>query len=462
MELLTLREIASIIRGKISGPDPEVKVRGVAIDSRKIKPGNLFFALPGQRVDGHNFIPQVLAAGAAAVVKQAISGTNGNMIIVEDPLSALQELATFYRSRLPVKIWAVTGSTGKTSTKDLLAVVLGRIGRTAKTVGNYNNEIGLPLTILGLDRSDELAVIEMGMRGLGEISQLCRIASPDYGVITNIGHTHLEILGSQENIAQAKGELLGALSPAGAALLNGDDQWCRALAAQAPCPVYFYGLGPHNHFQGLDLAPQGATGTVFKVSYAGEVAEARVMIPGEHFVMNALAAIGAGVLSGLSLATAAAALAAAGISAMRWETLPGNHGTEIINDAYNANPDSMRAAVTTLAQMTSGKIKVAILGDMFELGPTAPVMHRDIGRLVGQLAIDYLYTAGDLAKEIAIGAQETGMPAARVRHFATTAEAATTLPALIQPNALILVKGSRGMKMEKIVDCLKEPDDHHG
>ncbi|NPV26573.1 MAG: UDP-N-acetylmuramoyl-tripeptide--D-alanyl-D-alanine ligase [Firmicutes bacterium] len=451
--------LCQAVAGELLQGEPEARFCGVGTDSRQIQPGELFIALRGERFNGHAFVASALAAGAAgAVVSEqvevAAEDRGKPLVRVADTRQALQQLAQYYRQLFNIPVIGVTGSTGKTTTKDMIAAVLSERWLTLKTAGNFNNEIGLPLTLLKLTSRHQAAVIEMAMRGRGEIAALCQIAQPTLGVITNIGHTHLELLGSQANIARAKAELLEALPPDGVAILNGDDFQVREISRYAPGRVFFYGLEQPAEIMARNIQLLGKDGSRFTVQIAGMTADVHLPIPGVHNVLNALAAVGVGYNLGLTLEEIASGLRKVRLSAMRLQIESGREGLTVINDAYNANPQSMKAALHTLVELADGRRTIAVLGSMFELGAYAGPGHREVGRLAAELGIDYLLTVGELAEQIAAAALEAGLPAERVEAVAKNEDAIVQLQRVLDPQDVVLVKGSRGMKMEEIVRAL--------
>ncbi|NPV91490.1 MAG: UDP-N-acetylmuramoyl-tripeptide--D-alanyl-D-alanine ligase [Firmicutes bacterium] len=473
MERTSLAAIAQVIWAKPPAGEvaPHLLASGVSIDSRTVKPGDLFFALPGQRVDGHEYVESALKAGAvAAVVSRVPEGfdpgekADSVLLEVKDVLTALQDLAAWNRQRYNIPVVGVTGSTGKTTTKDLISAVLSRRFKTLKTSGNYNNEIGLPLTLMQLDGTHQAAVIEMAMRGPGEIAYLCSIARPSIGLITNIGHTHEELLGSQENIARAKMEILTNLPTEGWAVLNWDDLWLRKLAARTRGSVMFYsasgqpGIGEYEgeKITASDFRFAGKEGVRFLVRLGGQEQEVYLPVPGEHNISNALGALAVGHLLGMRLEEMAEGLSEARLSAMRLDIKEGLNQTTIINDTYNANPDSMRAALRVLSHLAAGR-RVAVLGEMYELGDYAPEGHKIVGVEAARQGVSLLVTVGDLAGYITEGARSVGLPRERTAHFDDNRSAADYLLRELVPGDTVLVKGSRGMKMEQIVAALTEP-----
>ncbi|WP_258359328.1 UDP-N-acetylmuramoyl-tripeptide--D-alanyl-D-alanine ligase [Moorella sulfitireducens] len=449
-------EICAAVQGRLLCGEETTPVRGVSTDSRAIKPGMLFIALKGERFDGHDFIGAALAAGAAAAVGEhfpagamACRQPEQALIQVENTYQALQQLAAYHRQKnFTGPLIAVTGSSGKTTTKNLVAAVLSSGMKVLKTPGNFNNEIGLPLTLLSLAPEHEAAVVEMAMRGRGEIAALCAIARPTMGIITNIGTAHLERLGSVAAIAAAKGELLAALPPEGVAILNGDDEWCRKLAATCHCRVVFYGLKSKADVMARDITVQGTRGTAFTaVLPAGEV-RVQIPVPGRHNIYNTLAALAAGYSLNLAPDTMATALEIWPAEDLRQELRPGPGGCLIFNDAYNANPDSMQAALQVLAALPGRR--VAVLGDMLELGPMGPALHREVGRFAAGAGLFRLVTVGELAREIAAGAVAAGMPPGRVFSCSSHGEAAGHLLDL-GAGDVVLFKGSRRAGVEQVL-----------
>lgn len=472
MSVWTSARMAERIRGRLVG-NPELSGQGCAIDSRQVSGGEIFFALPGERADGYDYVEKAWEQGGSVAVASIRSfwerplevPETKALILVEEPLIALQELAAWRRSLLSAKVIGLTGSSGKTTTKDMLAAVLAQRYRTYKNQGNQNNELGLPLTILNAPENTEVLVLEMGMRGLNEIKALCLIARPEMGVVTNIGVTHMDRLGSREAIARAKWELIDALPPQGLAILNAEDEWSVRLAQGDGRPQRFYGL--RGRWRSPDI--QGGAvrmtadslGTAFTVSAQEETAAVRIPLPGEHHVLDALAALAAGLACGIPLAEGAEALSHFQASGMRWEVRQGIHGSTLISDVYNANPESMSASVRMLAERAQGCYTLALLGDMYELGTESGRGHRQVGRTVAETGVDYLMTAGRLAAEIAAGAVEAGMEAARVGSFAAKEEMLAAARRVLRKNAdaWVLIKGSRGMKMEEVTAGLRIPQE---
>ncbi|GMA51204.1 UDP-N-acetylmuramoyl-tripeptide--D-alanyl-D-alanine ligase [Alicyclobacillus contaminans] len=429
---------------------------GLAIDSRRVQPGDVFVAFAGERVDGHDHVADAIQRGAcAAMVTRPVSlpaQHDAALIQVDDALAAVQRLAKAERRTFDGPVIGVTGSNGKTTTKDLLAAVMSAAGPCLATTGNHNNELGLPLTLLARRDEHRTMVLEMGMRGLGQIAALCDIARPTAGVITNIGQSHLELLGSQENIAKAKGELLEALPVDGLAVLTRDDPWLLRLGQSAPCRVLWHSLedpDADGYAHSIRTHPHGVS---FTARVLGQSATVDLPLVGAHNVRNALAALTMGAAHGISLETMAAALRTVEITSGRLQMRPGHNGWTVIDDTYNASPLSMAASLSTLRDIAQGRPTAAVLGDMYELGQLAESGHRQVGEAVAVNGVEHLIAVGPMAAWIAEAAEAAGCP--RVTHIAATEQAVAQVPALLAPNAVVLVKGSRGMHLEDVVRAL--------
>ncbi len=460
----TAYDISRIVGGTLDAGDGSVMMTHAAIDSRRAHAGALFFALPGERSDGHDHVHRAERAGArGAVISRPLAddvlaalGSHFALIRVADTAGALSALATQHRRTMPARVVGITGSAGKTTTKDMVAAVLSSAKFVAATEGNMNNEIGLPLTLLKLEVGHEVAVVEMAMRGRGQIAALAAVAAPDIGVITNVGSAHLGELGSIENIAAAKAELVKALPPDGTAVLNGDDPRVRAMAGLAGCRVLLYGLDASCSVRAVDVS-ESANSTRFHLLIDGKMSgrmKYRVAVPGRHNVMNALAALAVGHSMGLSHGQMWEGLGRFVSSAMRMQFIEIADGITVVDDTYNANPVSMRCAVDAALQFASGRQVVAILGDMLELGDESASYHEDVGRYVADRGVAALVAMGPMAKHLAAGAVGAGMPVASVATCADAAEAATLGAAMAGSGSVYLVKGSRGMRMERVVEAL--------
>ncbi|MDB5085063.1 MAG: murF [Bacilli bacterium] len=460
----TARTIALWVEGTVIG-DLDCKIEGVSIDSRTVSKSQLYIPIIGAKNDGHLYADEheLVKRGVEVMLWQKDHPMPVHMpkslVIVDNTLTALQQLAKSYRAALACKVVGVTGSNGKTSTKDLVAAVLSSKFKVQKTQGNYNTEYGLPLTLLQLDHDTEIVVLEMGMRGRGEIDLLAKLSAPDYGVITNIGEAHLERLGSRAAIAEAKFELISRLPAAGHAFLNGDEPLLRKLSDRSPAQVTWFGLRQNfNDLYPSSLSSQGLSGTAFTLPDSDT--RFFLPIPGDHQVANAIAAIAIARHLGCSDQECARALSTAQLTAMRLEVLPGLHGGFVINDAFNASPTSTKAALLTLSSLRAEGLLVAVLGDMLELGENSANYHYEVGEFAAKAGIDLLVAVGSFREHLIKGAQAQGMATGWVHGFAATDDAAEWLEDFLARSAdpTILVKGSRGMAMERIVNRLVAKD----
>jgi len=426
--------------------------RAVSTDSRQVGVGDVFVALRGQRFDGHEFVGAALERGATAAMVEHEGGLPGQAawIRVADGVRALGDLAAAWRRQLGVRVVGVTGSNGKTTTKEMIAAVLGASGApVAKSRGTENNLIGLPQTLLRLTGEEAFAVLEMGMNHAGEIWRLAEIARPDVGVITNVGPAHLEGLGTLANVAAAKGELALALSSTATLVVNGKDPRLQAIAGRFPGRVILVG---GETIRALSTSPL-PNGQRVEIEVAGRRATLDLAIRGAHNVQNALLAVGAGVAFELPLDAIAAGLNGFTAPPMRLESVRLPNGARILNDAYNANPASMEAALMALAA-EPGRRRIAVLGEMWELGDDAARYHREVGGAAGR-AVDVLVAVGAHADELTAGALEAGMPAQSIERCANAAAAAEWLAGRLEGDDVALIKGSRGAKMEQILERLR-------
>ena len=436
------------------GVDKNLIVSGVTTDSRKIFDGALFVALKGEKFNGEDFVEESFNKGAtAALVSKDFSRevTSGVVIKVDDTLAAYQKIAAYWRDKFNIPIIAITGSTGKTTTKDLTAAVLSELGKVLKTSANYNNEIGVPMTLLELDDSYKVAVIEIGMRGLGQISALAKIVKPDVAIITNVNETHMELLGSMENIAKAKGELVQAIQSGGYVILNEDNPYTPMMKklVNPGVRIITHGIEKDAELKADNVVVSNGA-TDFDLTYKGKNYHFDLPIIGRHNVSNALAAIAAGITQGILYKKCQRGLLAFATTKMRFEIIR-RDGIVIVNDAYNASPASMCAAIKTSAEIYDTR-KIAVLGDMFELGEIAEKAHREIGAYVAENGFEILITVGKLAKFIAEGAKSAGMKNVFVTD--THEDAAKTLRGFLKYDDVILFKASHGMHLEKVIDLI--------
>lgn len=457
MKHMSLLEIAAACGGTYHGaPDKASReVSGVVIDSRKVEKDNLFVAIKGARADGHTFIPQVMEKGAlCAVSEQEIPGADYPYIRVESCTSALRDIAEHYRRSLDIKVVGISGSVGKTSTKEMIASVLSQKYCVLKTEGNFNNEIGLPLTVFNLREEHEIAVLEMGISDFGEMSRLAKIARPDICVLTNIGVAHIESLGSRDGILKAKTEMFGYMAPEGTIILNGDDDKLRGFAPQNGITPVYFGLDADCPFHPEKTETCGLKGTDVQFITPSSSFCAHISIPGEHMVYNALAATAVGYALGMNDSEIAAGIAANVPIAGRNNLIEGAHYT-VIDDCYNANPASVRSSLDVLAYADTRT--VAVLGDMFELGAKEKEMHYDTGAHAALAGIDAVICIGDLSAETARGARETAEKkglSTLVYHFDTKEEFFGEQDNILREKDTILVKASHGMEFPEIVERL--------
>lgn len=452
--LFTAAEIAALTQGQLVQGEPSTPVTGFTWDSRLVKPGDCFVAMPGERVDGHDYTAKAAAGGAAVILcGRPVEAPGAAVVIAPDPLLALGQLGRIQRERFPdLKVVGVTGSVGKTTTKEMVAAVLQERFRVFRSKGNFNSEVGLPVMLMDLAPEDEVAVLEMGMRALGEIEYLTSIAHPAVGVVTNVGITHLELLGTQENIARAKGELVRNLPSGGHAILNADDPLVRAMDRETPAQVWYYGRSARGLGQrwvtAEDWRREGEMGQRFRlVTSAGE-AEAYLPAPGEHNLVNAMAATAVGLSQGMSLPEIARGLERFANAGNRMRILTVD-GVKVIDDTYNAAPASMKAALGVLREMAGEGRTIAVLGDMYELGPLAEQAHREVAEEAARAA-DLVVAVGDMARHYVAGLGQRGA------FFPTKPEAVAHLKGLLRPGDTVLVKGSRGLRMEEIVGALEK------
>ena len=453
MAEFTVNEVCLTTNGKARGLTYGEKFTGICTDTRKVKPGDLFIPLVGEKYDGHDFIDQAVKNGAIGIITSrphVIVAANIIVILVADTLLALQDLARFHRQRFSIPIVAITGSNGKTTTKDMTAAIIASRFDVLKTEANYNNEIGLPLTLLQLTAQHKVAVVEMGMRGRGQICHLANIALPTVAVITNVGETHIELLGSIEEIAAAKAELLQVIPKNGLVILNADDHHVQEMTKQVNSRLILFGL-EHGDIR-ADNIQTSAQGIHFKCHSAQGSFLAYIPTVGKHNVYNALAAISVRLEMGLSFEDICFGLSKFNASPMRLH-IEEMGDYIVINDAYNASPMSMMSAIDTLVEVAKNR-KVAVLGDMLELGHIKVKVHRQIGEKLAKCHVDIVVTVGDLARHIAEAASDYGIDTSVA--CSSHEDASEALKKLIRPGDTILIKGSRGMKMENMVKMFLE------
>jgi UDP-N-acetylmuramoyl-tripeptide--D-alanyl-D-alanine ligase len=456
MAELNSRQIAEWTRGKILQGSSSVLFSGYSIDSRLVKKNQLFFALSGEK-DGHEFVGHAARNGAAGAViskNTRFPESPFAVIQVNDTLKALQTLAHTLLEKNPVPVVGITGSTGKTTTKEFAAFLLSERYQILKSEGNYNNHLGLPLSILNLQPGHELAVLEYGMSSPGEIKALTNIAPPDVAVITNVHPVHMEFFESLDQIALAKQEILDGIRPGGTAVLNNDDPLIRKMNTEKTGKVVRFGINKNNDVKALNIHLQGWEKIDFDLAYAGQYHPASIPFFNRGYLYNFLAA--AAVSFEFSISPEAVVSRGAQLSPfdMRGCVLFPGRDIKLVDDSYNSNPAALDEALKSLAVLP-GKRRIAVLGDMLELGEKTGHYHLHAGQTAAKLGIDILVTAGKLAALIAKGARRAGLPGHRIYSFTDSSEAAHKFPSLVKPGDVILVKGSRGIRMEKIVHELK-------
>ena len=457
MEPISISEILLAVNGKLLGEcqDTELTLTHVETDSRSLTPGSLFVPLVGERFDGHAFINEALESGAAAcfTARERDTYLPGRIYIkVDSTQKALRDLARHYKKKFDIPFIAVTGSVGKTTTKDMVAAVLGEKYRVLKTEGNFNNAIGLPLTLLRLNHEHEICVLEMGMNHAGEIDYLGAIVEPQVAVITNIGDSHIENLGSREGILQAKCEVLPYLPADGLVVLNGDDELLNTLRETLELKTVWVGGNNGVDFRALSVETDGES--YVHCDVASPDGEFSVNIPalGGHMIYPMLTAAAVATHFGMTHEEIARGVLRFAPTKMRMNIIPRADGITILNDAYNASPQSMRAAVEVLSK-TKSTHKIAVLGDMFELGVLAPTLHAGVGDYLGGSEVKCLVAVGENSEYMAKAAEEAGVP--EVYWRPTKKEALTVLEQIVRSDTTILVKASRGMEFEEIVAFLK-------
>ncbi len=477
---LRLIDVVSALSGAPVGAAASVhSLTAVEIDSRKVQPGSLFVALPGEHSDGHNFVSHAFSRGAAAaLVDRPVDGSwplldlrqpsaplpesldRPLCLLVDNTLQALQQVAAWWRSQFSVQVVGITGSVGKTTTKEITAAVLRQRYVTLKSEGNLNNEIGLPLTLLQLDDSHQRAVLEMGMYALGEIAQLCSIAQPRIGVITNVGPVHLERLGTIERVAEAKAELVQALPADGVAVLNADEPLVAAMRGMTQVRVFTYGLTSDCDLWADEITGEGLEGIRFRFHYGREIVHVKVPLLGRHSVHTALRAAAVGLVEGLNWEEIVSGLQDVGAQ-LRLVVVRSINGATLLDDTYNASPASMLAALNLLEDMEVGDgRRIAVLGDMMELGSEEEAGHRLVGVRAADVA-DFLVTVGPRSRWIAYEARAAGHPVGSVKAVESAADAIALLRSIIGPGDVVLVKGSRAAHMDDVVAALAVPSRDH-
>jgi len=463
--VFTLDDLLEGTHGELVSGSPEATFRAISIDSRTTAEGDLFVAFRGQAHDGHHFVAHALERGAAGALVEILPSSqpwassaqpHPPIVLCRGTAEALADLARYWRQRHDLTVVGVTGSVGKTTTKEMIASLLGSRMTVLRSPANYNTEIGLPMTMMQLEPCHRAAVLEMGMHRLGDIRRLAQIAKPQIGVVTNVHPTHLERLGTIARIAQAKRELIEELPTGGFALLNADDPRVSRMRAHAPCAVLTFGMTPSADIWASDVVSRGLGGTEFSVHFAGQQVRSGLSIPGRHVIHAALAAIGVAIQLGMPFSEATARIRGLEISIDgRLQRIPGPNHSTLLNDAYNASPTSMLAALDLLAE-TEGR-HIAVLGDMLELGSFEREGHRIVGRRAAR-TVDRLIAVGPRSEEIAHAASAAGLSPATIQRFSSPEDAIEAIAREIQPGDVVLIKGSHGVRLDRIVEALRSPD----
>lgn len=450
---IKLQDLARTMEGRIVRGDPLQLVLSISTDSRTLQPGDLYVPLQGERFDGHDFIWEAVSRGAMGFLTSWSYTQEDDLVIIQvrDCLAALQALARELRNRSSYRTVGLTGSTGKTSTKDFLKSILARRFKVWANPKSYNNEVGLPLTILAADSQDQILIAELGMRGEGQITQLCEIVRPDMGIVTRIGPVHLETLGSEDRIARAEGELVEAIPETGLVVLNRDDRWFPYMAGKARGRVVSYGMDSEAEVRATDIELDQEARPSFQLVSRDRRTVVKLEVIGEHNVANALAAAALADELGVSMEEIREGLQEAQLSGMRMEMVRVD-GIRIINDAYNANPMSMKAALRTLSHMGKRARTIALLGDMLELGEKAVYYHREIGREVVEQKIDFLIAVGDLSKYIYEAALEAGLEQKRALLVDSLDDAAKEIKKILSSGDVLLIKASRAIGLERVLE----------
>lgn len=462
MARLSVAEAAQAVGGRVTAGDPDAMITGASIDSRAIRGGEVFFAFAGEHTDGHRFVPDALARGAAAaMIQQDVETSTGALIRVDDTFKALHDLARFARTRVPEKLVGITGSAGKTTTKELLAAILASRFRTHWTPGNLNNLYGFPLSLLNVPDGTQWMVAEMGMSTPGELRQLSLLGRPDVAVFTVVRPVHLEFFESVQAIAEAKSEILAGLAPDGFIVANADDPEVTRIAKRHGARVIWYGLNSETvDVRGRDLAPEpnGVVGSRFTLEAGGQSVEVRLPLHGLYNVENCVAAAACAWALGMPLDEIAAAVRGVKPASMRGVVHRAERGFLLIDDSYNSNPDALGKALESAAAYPAER-RVAVLGDMRELGPEGPRFHRESGERAARLGFSPVVGVGELSRELVAGAQAAGAEAVWLPDAAAAAEWAA---GEVRKGDVVLVKGSRGVGLDRAVRGLLGQDETGG
>lgn len=446
---ISLKEIVEATKGTLTKGDESLVIKGISTDTRTIEKGMAFVALSGESFDGHKFVGVAEESGAAVIVAEKPVESNVPVVMVKNTRTALGDIAAYYMAKLNIPVVAITGSVGKTTTKDMIAAVMARHFNVGKTQGNHNNDIGVPLTVFSFEPENTAAVVEMGMNHFGEISYLTNMVKPDIAVITNVGVSHIEYLGSREGILKAKCEIFEGLKKGGKAIVNGDNDMLATLKGTRD-DIIFFGLESSFDIYADNIVDKGIEGTDCTIHKGDMAFDVSIHIPGRHMVSNALAAAGTGFELGMTCQEIKDGIEEFVPTGMRMDVMRGDRLT-IINDAYNSNPVSAKAAIDVLAG-TEGKT-CAILGDMYELGSFAPALHKEVGEYAAQKGIDEIVAVGELSLDLYEGAKDVRDNG--IHYFKTQAEMLDAIGDIVKENMTVLVKASRGMRLENTTEKLR-------
>ena len=460
---ITVEEIASALGGRRISGSADKCVRGLSTDTRKMAPGHLFLALRGERYDGHDFLAEAINAAAAGLIVQSeraipeeLRGNNLVVITVSSTLKALGDLAQWWRRQWGGRVVAITGSNGKSTTKEMAASILSLKANTMKSPGNFNNLIGLPLTILSLEGDHKMAVLEMGMNRPGEIARLTEIAGPDIGLITNVARAHLEGVGGLQGVVKAKAELLGMMPKGSTAILNGDDELTAGLASTFRGPVVTFGLGKMNQVRAGNIRKIANSTQAFTLSMNSESIRVKINLPGIHNVFNALGGTAVAFCLSVSKELIAQGLEDFRPLQGRFQIIDLNGGIRIIDDTYNANPSSLRAALKTIKELKGKEQGLVVgLGEMMELGEETPKYHFDAGQLIAAMGARYLVVLGEHGQQVIEGARKGSMNAAETQLATTHAEMSDAIKAHVRQGDILFLKGSRKVALDKVVEAIK-------
>jgi len=454
---LTLDDILKATGGTLIQRGSVMEFCGVGIDTRTILDGEAFVAIKGAHFDGHDFVGDAVKKGTPAVIvaSPVPQPKNVSVIHVSDTVTALGDLAVWWRNKFNIPYIAITGSNGKSTTKEMAAAIASVRGPVLKTEGNFNNLIGMPLTVFRLDKEHKIAVLEMGMNAKGEIRRLAQIARPDVGLITNVTAAHLEKLHTVEGVAEAKGELFEVMAGRGIAVINDEDPWVKKLGARYGGRTITFGMQNTSDVQFRHMESTNLSATDLTLSVMGKECTIRLPLPGTHNVMNAMAAIAIGVAMGIDLDIMLSRITEFHPMAMRFERVQLANGVCLVNDSYNANPQSMKAAFRTVGSAKRAGRFVAVLGDMLELGEQSASLHREVGSAAVESGVERLFLFGNFANEMARGAHDRGFDYSHIHQYQDVDQLEREVEMEICAGDVVLVKGSRGMRMERIVEYLK-------